>query len=467
MQEDRMYSFLKKCFAACVVLAFFAILFAGDYMISLCIAIMVVLLVLLPRIPQKVFPVMLVAFALLIRVVVVFAIRTQPVSDFLLQYEAAQKFAAGDYSYMDQNYFKKWGYQVGLVIYEGLLLKIHNGTAIIKLVNCLFSTGTVYLVYKICRRMVTENAARFAAVCWMLLLFQTLYVTVLSNSVPSTFFIMLAVALYIKPRPEQKSRCLIRYSLIGICMAASEFFWPGGIILILSLIATAVFAWIRERTVRRVLNEGVRLAVILVVYYAVFQLVSFGTVAAGYTEKGLTNGDPSWKLVVGTNFNTNGQYDENLFVQISDIMQTQGVDREEAESQIVKEHLSQGSTKLLQLALQKLDVFWTDPTLDWSLQGLNNVDWLKTRMTAFASAQTWLALISCLAGSMLFFRKPRNDEEYLLPFFIMATFCCYIIIEIQPRYSYTVFAPIVMMSAWAAESIGCCGQALKEKFIKK
>lgn len=435
-------------------------------MISFCIAAMIGLLILLPRIPQRMFPAILVICTLAIRVFIVFVVKTPPNSDFLLQYEAAQKFAAGDYSYLEQNYFQVWGYQVGLVIYEGLLLKLHNGTAIIKLANCLFSTGTVYLVYRICRRSVSENAARYASVCWSVLLFQTLYVTVLSNSVPSTFFIMAAAALYLKPAPERKSRRLLRYSLIGICMAAAEFFWPGGIILILSLAAAALFAWIRERTVKRAMNEGLRLAVILAVYFAVFQMLSFGTAAAGFTENGLTNENPSWKLVVGTNPNSQGRYDAKLFEEIDGIMKEQGVDRDEAEAQIIKQHLSAGPTALLVLALQKIDIFWTDPTLEWSLHHFYAYE-LVAKLKSLASAQQWLALITGLAGCVFFFRKPRNDEEYLLPFFVLATFCCYIIIEIQPRYSYTVFAFVLIMSAWAADAVQNFGKRLMESLQRK
>ena len=72
------------------------------------------------------FSVFLFALSLLIHGAAVALLTTPIESDFALQYEASQQFARGDYSFQETAYFQRWGYQTGLVIWQGTLLKLWN-----------------------------------------------------------------------------------------------------------------------------------------------------------------------------------------------------------------------------------------------------------------------------------------------------------------------------------------------------
>ena len=57
----------------------------------------------------------------------------------------------GDFSFQNDRYFQRWGYQTGLVIWEGVLLKLWNNPLLLRLVNCVVSAGTNVLIYLIAR----------------------------------------------------------------------------------------------------------------------------------------------------------------------------------------------------------------------------------------------------------------------------------------------------------------------------
>ena len=75
-------------------------------------------------IPQ--FPLFLFITSLLVRFIVIFLIKTEPVSDFKLLFDSAQMLAAGDYSFNDYVYYQMWPYQIGFLMWEAFFLKIWN-----------------------------------------------------------------------------------------------------------------------------------------------------------------------------------------------------------------------------------------------------------------------------------------------------------------------------------------------------
>ena len=68
------------------------------------------------------FTVKLFLSAFVIRLVAAAIIRTPPQSDFAVLLDASQKLNKGDLSFLDTVYFLKWDYQLGFVLFQGVLL---------------------------------------------------------------------------------------------------------------------------------------------------------------------------------------------------------------------------------------------------------------------------------------------------------------------------------------------------------
>ena len=445
MMEHTGYRVLKQIFLACVLVAMLLIFYSGGYWLTASVLLFGLAAAAAVRIPEKRFAIALCIVTFAVRLLLIVLLPTQPASDFALQYQAAQQFASHDFSYLENPYFQTWGYQVGLVIYEGLLLRLWNNIIIIKMVNALFATGTVYLIYRIARHLTADIPARIAAVCYSVLLFPALYVTVLNNSLQSGFFTLAAIALWL--RAEERQNKTIQYIGIGLCCTAAAFFRPGTIVLLLAMAATALFGCIRRANRRTTARALYQLAIVFVVYFVSFRMISYATEALGYTQDGLTNGNPLWQFVVGTDTAHNGGWSAEASEHINTLMQEQGISRDEAELQITREQLSVPKRHLMELATFKIKTFWTETTLGWSLKGCDVSETAKNRLTEVAKTQQYLLLLATLLGAVAFFAKRQKDSAWILPFFLMATFCAYVVIEVQPRYSYTVQLVMAVLSA--------------------
>ena len=135
------------------------------------------------------------AAALLARVAVILVLHPPVISDFAVIYNASLAVREGSYDWQYSSYFQTWPGQAGQAVFQGLLLKLWNSPACIKLVNCLAGAGTAVLVYQTARRFFAEAAARAAGALYAFSLLPLAMCSVLSNHPASTFFTCLAVYL--------------------------------------------------------------------------------------------------------------------------------------------------------------------------------------------------------------------------------------------------------------------------------
>ena len=74
-------------------------------------------------------------FAFISRVIIILVVDTPIISDFKTMYEAALEIVKGTSDYKDSFYFLTWGYQMGHVLYQSVLLSIINSVVFLKIMN--------------------------------------------------------------------------------------------------------------------------------------------------------------------------------------------------------------------------------------------------------------------------------------------------------------------------------------------
>lgn len=119
--ETKVFCGLRLFFAICFGAAVLCVV-TVYYPLAGVILFLAGLLVLLSRwkgISARRFSLGLFLLSLVIHLGAVAFLTTPIESDFALQYEASRQFAQGDFSFQDTVYFQKWGYQTGLVIWQG------------------------------------------------------------------------------------------------------------------------------------------------------------------------------------------------------------------------------------------------------------------------------------------------------------------------------------------------------------
>lgn len=444
-ETGRTYNVLHGIFYVLVVLAFLTVFYASGHMRLFLLGACALCAVLLPKLPQRCFALVLCLVSLAVRLIYIYVLESPQNSDFYVQYEAARSFAQGDYSYTADPYFQVWGYQIGLVIFNGFLLRLWDSLYFLQLVNACFSVGSIYLLYRIARSLTGEVPARMASVFYSFIVFYQAYVTVLSNQINSGFFMLLALFLYICV-PKEKLRFYVRFPLMGLCMALSQFFRQDALLMLAALLATVVFSAIRRKSLKSFGWNMAFFGLALAAYVLVFQGLSLGSAALGYTEKGLTNDDPVWKLVVGLDPEGGGHYTVEKEKELYSLMEG-GMERSEAEKELLKKNFTMGKRAMLTMMLDKIKLFWTGNALYWT--GVKD-----SRLIELQDFQNSLLMILAGLGAVYFFRCRPEPEAYIVPLYFMATFCVYLLIEVQERYSYPAGFFLTIMAAYGFKALG-------------
>ena len=401
----------------------------------------------------KTFALGLFCLSLLIRLGAVTLLSTPIESDFLLQYEASRQFAQGDFSFQESTYFQRWGYQTGLVVWQGTLLRLWDDPLLLRLVNCLASAGTNLLVYLIARERFWEEGARMAGLAYAFFLFPATLVTVLCNNIPSGFFLYLA--LYLVMGRAFPKRRLGAYALAGVSLALANALRPDAPLVLVPLLAYFVFQFASEASLSHLLRCGRRFLPLFLTFWAVGAALSALVQATGVNGAGLGNHDPLWGLVLGTNTESGGVYNDGDILRIATLRE-EGLTRTQAELQVIGEHLGVSGARILETAISKMDTLWWDRALDWSLGYLRkDTPGLFAWLEEVDGAMFAWALILAGIGVLGLFRRPGRDPKAYLPLFIVFAVCCvYLAIEVQPRYAYVGQVAVFILLAGARPVAG-------------
>lgn len=162
------------------------------------------------------------ALAALLRIGYIFAVPTQPTSDFALLYNVARSTANEDVSWMNvtEGYFSWWQYQIPFVLYEAAIIKLTHSVVALKLLNVVWSVGIVYMVYCIAGLYMPRRASLIAAALCAVYPGHILMSSVLTNQHISLFFILLGVYVCLK------ADSLLKYAVAGLLLAVGDMMRP-------------------------------------------------------------------------------------------------------------------------------------------------------------------------------------------------------------------------------------------------
>ena len=97
-------------------------------------------------------------FSLILRIGVILVIDTPVISDFKTMLDASLEIVNKTDHYKTMPYFLLWGYQMGHVLYQAILLSIINSITFLKVVNAIVTSLTVVMIYVIGKKLANEKA---------------------------------------------------------------------------------------------------------------------------------------------------------------------------------------------------------------------------------------------------------------------------------------------------------------------
>jgi len=400
------------------------------------------------------FSLMLFLLSFLSKAIASFFFDTPLNSDFKLFYDAAVMASQGDFSFSESGYFNIWGYQTGIVLLYALVIKILGpGLISIKLINCLFMAGTNLIVYLISEKVCDDKTARFISLVYMIYPAPYFLASVLTNQHASNFFLYSGLYIFIKKNRNTVSTALLSAFLLALGNALR----PHGIVVIAAIILFGILGQPKKPLFLYI--------IILVASYFLFgQAFSLSVKAAGINENGLKNMFPSYKLVVGLNHETSGQYSGNDVTALMSVADMEK--RNEKAFEMIRERLTHPK-RLIRLLFSKQKIMWGDfdQSFTWGFgylekEGINlfnkNISY-SIFGDILKKSEKQIYLLVFLFASVGVFSLLRsgmyNETILLLTMVVMFNIGIYSLIEIQPRYRDFTMVAVFIIAAKGLEYV--------------
>jgi len=438
----KIYAALQKTFCFFMFAAVVLIFSVNGYALAALAAAFIIFALRSHKIPH--FTTLLLVVGIVLRILAMLVLHPPVTNDFELMYNSAQAVKAGDYSFQNTSYFSLWAYQTVFVAWEAALLSLWNSVNCIQLVSAVMGAATVVLIYRTARSFVSENAAQAAAILLTFQPFELTYHLILSNQIPSAFFLMAGVWLLISN--DCRKLGTWRFPLAGLILQLGNLLRCEGIIILCALFAWSVFELVRRpQLIKRIILCAFSL---LAVYITMGKVADFIVKTSGLNQNGLANGNPGWKLVSGMNYDTKGMYSNDDWIKIAETLDENYHETDATaalQKEMLRERFLMPPKKLANLMLNKIRILWCFDNLNWVFGHAvekfpDEYVGLLTRLEMYLILQQFnLGMIlaaACLSAVGLLHRKEWTPAAYVPYFVFFAAFCAFLLIEIQPRYVY-------------------------------
>lgn len=361
-------------------------------------------------------------FAFVIRIGVILWIDTPVISDFKTMLDASKELVNGTDAYKSMPYFICWGYQMGHVIYQAILLNIINSITFLKIVNAIVTSSTVIMIYLIGKELSTTKAAIIISIIYSIFLFPLLLNTVLTNQLLPMLLILIAIYLWMKKKKENKLMPVI----IGILLGISNMLRSETIVIIIAFVLYTIFLMIKKENRKALI---INLCLIIISYFTLTTATSFALKATDISPSGLENKNSSWKFLEGLNIETRGQYSEDDAVKYS-------YDKKKTTKEL-KKRIQEEWQQYPLLFAKKTKILWLNSDLSWSLGHIENQEDLKL-YEGINQIFIYFFVIMSLLSAITLFKKTYKKEQILILLILFIYFGVYLFIEVMPRYAYSL-----------------------------
>ena len=361
-------------------------------------------------------------FAFVIRIGVILWIDTPVISDFKTMLDASKELVNGTDAYKSMPYFICWGYQMGHVIYQAILLNIINSITFLKIVNAIVTSSTVIMIYLIGKELSTTKAAIIISIIYSIFLFPLLLNTVLTKQLLPMLLILIAIYLWMKKKKENKLMPVI----IGILLGISNMLRSETIVIIIAFVLYTIFLMIKKENRKALI---INLCLIIISYFTLTTATSFVLKATDISPSGLENKNSSWKFLEGLNVETRGQYSEDDAVKYS-------YDKKKTTKEL-KKRIQEEWQQYPLLFAKKTKILWLNSDLSWPLGHIENQEDLKL-YEGINQIFIYFFVIMSLLSAITLFKKTYKKEQILILLILFVYFGVYLFIEVMPRYAYSL-----------------------------
>ncbi len=360
-------------------------------------------------------------FSLLLRVFMVLMIDIPVSSDFKRIYDASLEFLSHSENYKSSLPVLTFGYQLGYVFYQSILLSIVNSVLFLKIINCVISSFTIVFIYLISKELSNKKAASIISILYSVFLFPLFFPSLLSNQILSMLLVLIAIYLWI----SQKRITVFRSIVIGILLVIAQVLRRDIFIIVVAFLLYFVFLIIKKK-------EKKKLFLSMMCIVSTFIILLFSTSyvfkVTGVSPNGLTNKNPAWRVLEGLCVSSNGRIQEDDFKYLGSIEKT----KKELNRRIEEDYLD-----FPKLFLNKIKTIWFSSDIGWSFDNSKEEEEIQFYIMINQFFVYFFFLMSLLSVITIF-KKIYKSPQIFISFILISYFIYYLIVEVTPKYAYSL-----------------------------
>ena len=383
----------------------------------------------------------LISLLLIFAIVAIIWLKLVPqtqVSDFKAFWRTAPKALEGKAIYKyDNDYFAKWAYQTGYLVYVMTVVKVFGHKVIaIQLLNVLYQVLILLMSYILAMQLFKKvGVARLTVFILMI----DLDWFALNSQADNQYLGMLLflVTFYLIMKNKYWA-----YAMAGITLGVGSIIRPIGPVVIAGIVVYALLYLFIHNNQFNWSGLG-KILITLVIYQVIFPAAGTAIKSSGLNEYGLTNRDSEWKFVVGLDANSNGSYDQGMVNRFN--LKDSRAKMSAQEHQVIRENISNlNSTHgWLKLFWNKNETLWASRSTTIDFTGFETQHSLKVSNMAklLGYMGTVMLIIFSWIGSLKLWHN-KNQKTFLLVLPLMAYAVVQLLIEVQGRYRLE-FLPVI------------------------
>lgn len=396
------------------------------------------------RLSEKQSFIILLVLAILIKLSVVLLIKPVPNQDDLRIFQYCGELLENGRMVDNARFIALFPHLLGYVSFLVPIFKIFGYyTGVARVVNAFLSVIAMIAIYGTARSLSNRNGATAAALLWIISPTQSLWnCFVLSETYYTTLLLLIFLLIVQGLKKEFEKRVeIFRWIVIGILLSLFNMTRPVAIVIILALILTLIFIYNKKVNGRSLL-----ILVIVGISFWTCQKI-WGMYTVRILEQAPA-GLPWYSIAVGSNEKYGGLWnieDWKLLLQYSN---DSGITASEVQKKMLPVAIShiRDITNLGRFLVTKI----------WNLVGngkavvqrllIGNVDFsVKVVNYLKASINIFFYGISIL-GFLGGIRSNKNKNIYILYVAYIGLFLSYMLVEVQGRYNYPLFAILILLA---------------------
>ena len=378
----------------------------------------------------------------------VYFMRMEPKVDYLTFYNTAVALSES-WHYSDR-YIALFPHIFGYSTFLSLFIKVFGESVFLATVlNVILSVISGILIYKIIKNFISTTAGVCAYTLWIICPSQTIFNSlVFSEPLYTTLILAFVYFVTVIAKKEEKFnwfKMLTFGVLAAVILQCINVNRPIAMVMII-----AMFIWIfvlrfKELFQKEFLVKWISFFTALLVVY--FSLGSLWNLCFTSRMGEAPASVPGYNIHVGFNAKSSGAWNKEDSDLLFSYSNQEGVTADWAQKQMLneaKKRITSGEIDFSKLFKEKLSFFLGKDSV--CVGYCSDIIQEKEDMSMVCDTFYYCMILLSLYGAYKMLKLSHKSPTFILPLFVIGITCAQMLVEVAPRYHYSIVPFLIMMS---------------------